>query len=305
VAGTTEGRVTTTGFVDAHHHIWRQQDLAWLTGPMVPRIFGTYEAIRRDYPIEEYLDDVAPFGIEKSVYVQTNWPLEKSVDEVRWVQEVAERTGWPHAIVGSADLMDDGCQAVFAEQARISPLMRGTRLQLHWHENPAYRFAPVPDRMNDPVFRRNLARIADLGWHFELQVFSGQMRDAADLVAAFPDLTFVLVHAGMLESDASQARQAWLEGMKRLADHPNVVAKISGQGTFLHRVDAAFIGRVIHDCFDLFGSARCMFGSNLPIEKLWTDFGALWNTYQDAVAGFLESDRNNLFGETARRVYAL
>ena len=36
--------------VDAHLHIWRQADLPWLAGPMQPRIFGPYEAIRRDYP---------------------------------------------------------------------------------------------------------------------------------------------------------------------------------------------------------------------------------------------------------------
>jgi predicted TIM-barrel fold metal-dependent hydrolase len=35
--------------VDAHHHIWRRADQPWLNGPMVPRIFGAYEAIRRDY----------------------------------------------------------------------------------------------------------------------------------------------------------------------------------------------------------------------------------------------------------------
>lgn len=174
------------GYVDAHHHIWRQADLAWLQGPMVPRIFGEYEPIRRDYPISEYRADVEPVGITKSVYVQTNWPLERVVDEVRWVQAVADETGWPHAIVGSADLLDDGCAAVFAEQARISPLMRGTRLQLHWHENPQYRYAPVPDQMHDPAFRRNLARIADYGWLFELQVFAGQMADAARLAADFP-----------------------------------------------------------------------------------------------------------------------
>ena len=40
-----------TDIVDAHHHIWRQADLAWLSGPMQPRIFGPYEPIRRDYPI--------------------------------------------------------------------------------------------------------------------------------------------------------------------------------------------------------------------------------------------------------------
>jgi predicted TIM-barrel fold metal-dependent hydrolase len=69
--------VSTSGIVDAHHHIWRRDDLVWLSGPMVPRIFGPYESIRRDYLIDEYLSDVTPFGIEKSVYVQTNWPPEK------------------------------------------------------------------------------------------------------------------------------------------------------------------------------------------------------------------------------------
>src|SRR6185295_4861921 len=96
-----------TDIVDAHHHIWRQADLAWLSGPMQPRIFGPYEPIRRDYPIQEYLDDLKGTGVTRSVYVQTNWPPGKAVDEVRWVQSVADQSGWPHAIVGSADLMDD------------------------------------------------------------------------------------------------------------------------------------------------------------------------------------------------------
>lgn len=295
----------TTGIVDAHHHIWRKDDLEWLAGPMVPRIFGPYEPIRRDYPIAEYIADVTPFGIEKSVYVQTNWPLEQSIDEVRWVQEVADQAGWPHAIVGSANLMDDGCVAVFAEQARISPLMRGTRLQLHWHENPAYRFAPVPDRMNDPVFRRNLARIEDLGWLFELQVFSGQMRDAARLAADFPGIPFVLIHAGMLESNWPGDRANWLEGMTLLAEQPNVHVKLSGLGTFSHRVDPEFIAGVVRDCVALFGSERCMFGSNFPVEKIWTDFATLWQAYDAALAEYSARDRDNILRDTATRVYRL
>ena len=62
-----------TEIVDRHHHIWRQADLPWLVGPMQPRIFGPYETIRRDYPIEEYLDDLKGMGVTRSVYVQTNW----------------------------------------------------------------------------------------------------------------------------------------------------------------------------------------------------------------------------------------
>jgi predicted TIM-barrel fold metal-dependent hydrolase len=58
--------------IDAHFHIWRQADLPWLVGPMQPRIFGPYEAIRRDYPMREYLSDLAGSGVEKAVYVQAN-----------------------------------------------------------------------------------------------------------------------------------------------------------------------------------------------------------------------------------------
>jgi predicted TIM-barrel fold metal-dependent hydrolase len=39
--------------VDAHHHIWRLHDLPWLSGPQVPRIFGPYQPICRDYSIHE------------------------------------------------------------------------------------------------------------------------------------------------------------------------------------------------------------------------------------------------------------
>lgn len=293
------------GIVDGHHHIWRRADLRWLDGPMVPRIFGPYEPIRRDYPIEEYLEDVVPLGVTQSVYVQTNWPLDRAVDEVRWVQETAERTGWPHAIVGSADMLAEDCPATFREQAAISPLVRGTRLQLHWHENPAYRYAPVPDQMNDPVFRRNLARVADHGWLFELQVFAGQMTDAARLAAGFPQIPFVLIHAGMLESEDPAAVAAWRDGMARLAEQPNVNVKLSGLGTFVHRVDPDLISMIDRACVAWFGSERCLFGSNLPVEKLWTAAAPLFAAHQAALADLPAADRANVFGGTARRLYRL
>jgi len=165
--------------VDSHHHVWRVRDNLWLQGPMVPRIFGPYEAIRRDYLADEFIADATGAGVERSVYVQTNWPLERSLDEVRWVQQVHEESGWPHAIVGAADLFREDAPALFEAQAAASPLMRGIRQQLHWHPNEQYRFASAPDLMGDPVLRRNVARLAEYGWVFELQVFSNQMADAA------------------------------------------------------------------------------------------------------------------------------
>src|SRR3954464_13198917 len=138
--------------VDAHHHIWRVQDLPWLSGPMIPRIFGPYDALRQDYDGAQYAADVTPHGFTQSVYVQANWPLEQSLDEVEWVHAQHEEHGFPHAIVGSADLFDPQAATVLEAQAEASPLMRGCRLQLHWHENETFQFQPAPDLMLDATF---------------------------------------------------------------------------------------------------------------------------------------------------------
>ncbi|NBE95945.1 amidohydrolase [Nonomuraea sp. KC401] len=294
-----------TGIVDSHHHIWRAADLPWLQGEMVPRIFGPYEAIRRDYPVSEYVAEAAPCGITSAVYVQANWPLDRSVDEVRRLRDVHAETGWPAAVVGCADLFADDAPDVLRRQAALTPLVRGTRLQLHWHERPEFRFATAPDRMKDPVFRRNLAAVADLGWLFELQVFPAQLADAAALVADFPGMTFVLVHAGMPVDFAPPAAAEWTRGLTLLAEHPNVVVKLTGQGTFVHRVDRPLIKRVATTCLDLFGSGRCMWGSNFPVEKLWTDLPTLLSTWQDVLAGRSAGEIGDVFSATATRVYGL
>jgi predicted TIM-barrel fold metal-dependent hydrolase len=292
-----------TMIVDAHHHIWRRDDLPWLAGPMQPRIFGPYEPIRRDYPITEYLDDLRGCGVVKSVYVQTNWAKERFEDEAAWVQQTAEETGWPHAIVAYADVTVDDVRPQLDRLQRY-PLLRGVRMQLHWHDNPLYRFATRADLCADPVIRRNVGYLADYGLSFDLQVFAPQMQDAAGLADACPDVTFVLQHAGMLENLSPAGRAAWRQGMSRLAACPNVVCKLSGLGTFIHRNDAAHVATIVAESMAMFGADRCLFGSNFPIEKLWT-------TYSDLVRAYLDVTRSNpglrdaILRDTALRVYRL
>jgi len=294
----------TEPIVDAHHHIWRRADQPWLSGPTVPRIFGAYDAIKRDYPVEEFLADLAGTGVVKSVYVQTNWAKERAVEEVAWVQSEADRAGFPHAIVSFVDLQSDDTGAVMAAQANF-PLMRGVRQQLHWHGNPQYRFAPAPDQMNTATFRRNFARLADRGWLFELQVFSSQMADGAALARAFPGTTFVLEHAGMPEDLSAGGRAAWREGMRRLADCPNMHTKFSGLGTFIRRNDPAHIADIVGETLALFGAQRCVWGSNFPIEKLWTDYASIVTAIRAALAHLAEGDRRAVLHDNAVRLYRL
>jgi predicted TIM-barrel fold metal-dependent hydrolase len=293
-----------TGIVDAHHHIWRQADLPWLMGPMQPRIFGPYAPVRRDYTIDEYLGDLARSGVTRSVYVQTNWAKQQFEDEAAWVQRTAHERGWPHAIVAYADISVGDVRPQLDRLTRYS-LVRGVRMQLHWHDNPLYRFAARPDLCDDPVIQRNVAHLADYGFTFDLQVFAPQMASAARLADACPRVTFILQHAGMLEDLSPEGRAAWREGMERLAACPNVVSKLSGLGTFIHRNDPAHIADIVAETVALFGGERCLFGSNFPIEKLWTSYRALVDAFRAAAAPLGVQERDALFCATASRVYRL
>jgi predicted TIM-barrel fold metal-dependent hydrolase len=290
--------------VDAHFHVWRQADLPWLAGPMQPRIFGPYEPIRRDYPMAEYLADLDGAGVEKAVYVQANWAPDRAEAEVRWVEDVARETGWPHAIVGYADLTVADARPALDRLARY-PRVRGVRQQLHWHDNPLYSFAQRPDLCLDENMQRNVARLADYGWTFDLQVFAPQMEGACTLADAAPRTTLVLQHAGMLEDLSDGGTAEWRAAMRALAQRPNAVAKLSGLGTFIHRNDPAHISWIVSETVPLFGADRCLFGSNFPIEKLWTDCTSLVAAHAQAAGGLSASEREAVFHETARRVYRL
>jgi predicted TIM-barrel fold metal-dependent hydrolase len=293
-----------TDIIDAHHHIWRRRDLPWLEGPMQPRIFGPYEPIRRDYPIGEFLQDIAGTGVVQSVYVQANWAKTAFEDEVAYVQNAADETGFPQGIVGYCDFLAEDVRPQL-DRLKKYPGMRGVRMQLHWHENPQYRFAAEPNLAGNQTLQRNVARLADYGWSFDLQVFAGQMAGAAELAASAPKVTFILQHAGMLEDTSEHGWNVWRDGMRRLAAEPNVVTKLSALGTFIHRNDPDHITAIVRETIGIFGPDRCMFGSNFPVEKLWTKYSDLIAAYRDALAPLGETTSRAVLYDTAARVYQL
>lgn len=288
--------------IDSHHHIWRQQDLPWLLGPEQPRIFGRYKGIKRDYLMDEYIRDVSSAGIEKSVYVQANWSPNWAADEVAWVQSVAEDYAWPHAIVAFADFTGTHTHSQLEKLAEYD-LLRGVRQQLHWHENPQYRFAPSASIASDPFFQSNIRLLADYDWCFDLQVFAGQMQHAVSLVKSCPDVNFILQHAGMLENTSPEGLQQWRHMMATLSEFENVAVKLSGLGTFVHGVDIDLIDQIVAETLEHFGATRCMFGSNFPIEKLWTSYEELWVAMKTVTAQCSESEQQAIFNDTAQRLY--
>lgn len=120
--------------IDTHHHIWLRKDVGWLADPPIPRMFGDYFGIRRDYPVEEFINDVKPLGVTKSVHVTAMWGPGKALEETRWLQAVADKHGFPHGIVCNTDLADpdaqsghQGAEAISEPARRSSDALLGRR----------------------------------------------------------------------------------------------------------------------------------------------------------------------------------
>ena len=291
--------------IDSHHHVWLKKDLPWLTGPNQPRIFGAYDQIKRDYLIEEFLSDTCNLNIEKSIYVQTNWDTTKFEDEVIWVEKIsATNDGLPNAIVCFCDLRQTDVRNDLDKLKKYN-LIRGIRQQIHWHKNKAYRFSDKKSVPLEKNFRKNIGYLKDYNLSFDLQIFPNQFATSLSLIDEFYEVQFILEHAGMLEDTSKNGKIFWEDNMRELAKRKNVAVKISALGTFIRRNSTEHITWILNKTVDIFGIDRCMFGSNFPIEKLWTTYAELLKSYFISTSKWSKKSKENFFYNNAVRYYKL
>jgi predicted TIM-barrel fold metal-dependent hydrolase len=91
--------------------------------------------------------------------------------------------------------------------------------------------------------------------------------------------------------------------MQLLAANPNVCVKLSGLGTFTHTCSVELWKPIVEETLDFFGPARCLFGSNFPIEKLWTGYRELVAVMQGCLAGLSRHERRSVLHDNAQRIY--
>ena len=290
--------------IDSHHHIWNKVDVPWLADEPKPRIFGPYEAIRRDYLIDELLSDFEGFNIEKSVYIQCNWDPSRALEESAWVQSVANANQFPHGIVSYVDLTASDAAKKIEAQLQYKNV-KGIRQQLHWHENPHWSYVTDPVMFNQPAFRKGMDVIEKHNLAFDLQIFPSQMVAATEFAAAYPNTPMILNHAGMPEDRSPEGWNLWLNGMRSLAKSKNVLVKFSGLNTYEHKCDVEKMLPVIQESLSIFGANRCMYGSNFPIEKLWTNYGTYLNAVIQCVGNVSSSEFEDIFYNTAKTAYKL
>ena len=91
--------------------------------------------------------------------------------------------------------------------------------------------------------------------------------------------------------------------MRALAACPNVAVKISGLGMVDHHWTVESIRPFVLETIDMFGTERCLFASNFPVDGMHGSFDELYTAYAEVTAGLDDDAQNRLFASNAERVY--
>lgn len=294
--------------VDCHHHFWdlEKHFYPWLSPrPLPPAMAGDCLPIAKSYGVEQLLADTAGLNLAKSVHVEAGFDYAASpLIETAWLQGLADASGFPQAIVAKASLQDPEVESVLAAQ-REHANVRGIRHMVSWHEVPQNTFIDRPDLLTDSQWLAGFALLKKYDLSFDLQVYPPQMADAAALAAKHPDTAIALCHTGMPLDRDPESLELWRRGMAALAEQPNVTVKISGLGMFEHGWTAESIRPYVLHAIECFGTERCMFGSNFPVDKLYSSYRTIYEAFDEITRDFSEGERAALFAGNAERFYRI
>lgn len=292
--------------IDPHHHLWdlEHNDYPWLRDPHSPRMYGDYRSMCRSYLIDDYRADSEPHNVVKSVHVQANWNPADPVGETRWCQGVADAHGFPHGIVAHADLAASDVEATLAAH-RESANMRGVRQILGHTDDPGLARTDRPDYPSDPAWDRGYGLLARYDLSFDLQAFPAQLEPAAAVAARHDGVPLVVCHTGFPWDRSESGIARWRHGMRRLAALPHANAKLSGPGMVMVDWTVETFAPFIHETIDMFGPSRCMFASNVPPDALHKTFDDIYTGFYAWAAQYSVSEQQEMFHDTAARVYRL
>ena len=288
------------GFVETHYHLWELGRLryAWLEEPGIDAkttYLGDYRSLREDWGPARLAAAFEGSNVVKAVHVEADCTEPDPVEETTWLAAVATGWGMPNAIVAFADLERDGVEATLDRHLAAADLVRGVRIREH------------PADPTTRAFRRGLRALATRGLSYDVNAGPDRLASARTAALAEPDLQLILCHTGDPPRRDADTFDAWRHEMHALADAPNVTCKISGLGMGDHAWTVESIRPWVLEAIDAFGTGRCMFATNWPVDSLYGTYRGLVDAYRTIVAeaGFSTDDQRALLGGNAERIYRI
>tara|TARA_B110000971_G_scaffold130422_1_gene133349 strand:- start:7 stop:885 length:879 start_codon:yes stop_codon:yes gene_type:complete len=288
-------------YIDAHHHLWDLNAVSypWLEAKGVTRFFGDPAPIQRNYLIDEFSTEAAPFGFVGSVHVQVG-----AVDawgEAKWVQAVADANpDWPMAQVVFCDLTSPDL-ADQLDRFQTLSTVRGVR-QIVGRAPGEDAQTGTNELAQSDAFLEGLKVVGERGLSFDLQLIPELMPAVSDVLKQAPQTRVALCHAGSPHDRSLEGVRGYAQALRSLSQLPQVYCKLSGLGMFDHNWNAQSIRPIVDICLDQFGAERCMFGSNFPVDKLYSSYEKLANSYSEIVPAGVH---RLVFSDVSRTFYDL
>ena len=288
--------------IDSHCHLWERATgrYPWLEYTENP-FLGDISKLQCDYLIENYQEDMKDFSIEKFVHVEAVVPgFEK--DELHWLLDLSKKTDLVGGIISGIDLFKPDSIELMQLYAD-TPLVKGVRHMIAWSKkNANYQLCGRPNALTDEAWKKQFSLLSQYELLFDMLICPGQMADAAALANQNENTMIIVEHAGFpIEGELDE----WERGLERLASCPNVFMKLSGFGMFDREWTVASLREKLLKLIDCFGTDRCLFASNFPVDKLYSSFGKLMSAYLEITKDFSYDEKKQVYHDNAKRVYRL
>lgn len=290
-----------TGLIDTHVHFW---DLAasdrgypWLAAGVRHPVLGDIESIKCPrYDVEAFWAEARFAGVGGVVHVEADARSQDPTAETRWLAALREASGLPSAMVVRAELTNPDLAALLDAQCRYQGV-RGVRdfslMAALDDENPS---GPVW-RGLDLLQQRGLVCDVDCSWEN-----MGALRRAAERC---PDLVMVLEHFGYPRSRDRDYFARWKPALRSLASAPNMHCKLSGMGMTDRSWSVESLRPWVETCLESFGSRRCLFGSNWPVDRIAASYDAYVDAFLTLVDTLSPSERDAVCRSNAIDIYRL
>jgi predicted TIM-barrel fold metal-dependent hydrolase len=285
-------------FVDTHVHFWDLVNpslrYSWLLPDAEPDPdLGDYGAIKSQrYWADDFVAETRFENVAGVVHVQAAVGIDDPVEETRWLQSFADRLVIPQGIVAYTDLAGGDAEAQLARHAEF-PNLRGIR-DLRYD-----------DYLTDPAWQAGYSLLQHHGLVCCDDPLLEVMADAAELARRFPEVVYCVDHAGFPRRRDPEYFKQWREEMRKLAAVENTVVKISGLGMCDHRWTLESLRPWVLECIELWGPQRAFFGTNWPVDRLYSSYCDLLDAYRELVTDFPRAEQEALFSHTACRVFRL
>ncbi len=290
--------MTKKEFVDPHVHFYdmKHPDLVyghWQPGVPHPTLGWQIQKLaERNYLAEDYIAETRDANVIKAVHVQAAIGSKDPVKETEWLQEAAERTGFPHGIVGYADLKDPNVESILAAHCEY-PNMRGIR---------DFSYG---DYLAESEFHKGFALLGKYDLISCMGVKWPDMAKLKNLASKFPNIIIVIDHAGFPEERNEEYFVQWSLALSVAAEADNIYCKISGLGMGDQSWNVDSIRPYVLQCIEAFGVERCFFASNWPVDWLWSSYNAVVDAYTTIVKDFTLNEQVALFSKNSEAIHRI